>query len=191
VISQFQPEYASKEASKIGSKSRTKESSKSCKRAHRLKQKRKCGSKSRKAFYDLSSLERSKENRSLEKSNNSNFINDSLVTSTVTVDSSYSLCKKIKNDIRKIGSNKLSKYMRTCKEKQKGKSKYDSKPARAPLKKSKKVFGHRTGSVDIQKQLKSGSHLKNAMRKNSKASNLSKNSRQFDKMSMNGSLERR
>lgn len=99
------------------------------------------------------------------------------------------LCRNIKNDLKRLGSNKLSKYLKTWKEKNKGKARQDLKPPSKPNWRKKKIFGSRTGSVDINSQLIPIS-TKLKSRKASKARKISKNSRQNSKCSYNNSLER-
>ena len=186
----FQPEYGSKGPSRANSKpSKSKEKTKSSKRSHSRRQKR-GDSKNRKVYYNQESLERSKDfkNRTLENTQGKcNLLN--LGISNITKDSSYMLCKNIKNDLKKLGSNKLSKYLKTCKEKTKGKIRHDLKPPSKPSWRKKKIFGNRTGSVDINSHLVPVSN-KLKSRKASKVRKISKNSRQNSKCSYNNSLER-
>ena len=100
------------------------------------------------------------------------------------------LWKKIKNDLKKVGSNKLSKYLKTCKEKTKNVSKNEVKLTKPISKKKNSVFSQRTGSVDLQKQLSSLSNFKQAFKKEMVVRNLSKDSRKKSKCTVNKSVER-
>lgn len=140
-MAKFRYEYGASEPNVITinrSKSRS-NNSKSKSRAEKSKPHCKKGSAVRKVKNERS-VEQTKESRNI--SIHSNKANSKI------------LCNKIKSDLKE-GSNKLSKYLRSWKEREKkGKiSKADQSTTKQQANKFDILFGTRAGSVDYQKQL--------------------------------------
>jgi hypothetical protein len=136
--------------------------------------KNKFKSKSKIRLEEQLSLERSIETLSSRK--------DSVIglqSSRVKTDSSHLLCRKIKEDIRQLESSKLSKYLKTCKQK------LNSTKAKYP--KVTSTFGMRGGSFDIQLLSRSNTKLSQKKIRSRKAD---KYPREISKSSNNKSHER-
>ncbi|CAI2385571.1 unnamed protein product [Moneuplotes crassus] len=155
-------------------------------------------SRTRPSKHRPKSKSKTKNKRSKEKSNtNLQKYNEACKKKPHGPNSAALLCKKIKDEINYFGSSKLSKYMKSCKEKSvKGKKKQkkleSSKFAniKKPVIETKKVtkrklldapseyFGHRGGSMDVNYQLKAFLNCKNSIKSEFAKSNRSNCSRQ-------------
>jgi predicted DNA binding CopG/RHH family protein len=131
-------------------------------------------SKSKIRLEEQLSLERSIETLSSRKNSVMG-----LQSSRVNTDSSHLLCRKIKEDIKQLESSKLSKYLKSCKQK------LNSTKAKYP--KVTSTFAMRGGSFDIQLLSKSNTKLSQKKIRSRKAD---KYPREVSKNSNNKSHER-